>query len=64
MFDGLGGLILGYASEIWGYTKSKEKERIHLKFCKNKLKVKISCSDAVLESMMNYVAILYMFHDM
>ena len=53
MFDAFGGLILGYASEILGYTKSKEKERIHLKFCKNKLKVKISCSDAVLEYMMN-----------
>jgi len=26
MFDAFGGLILGYASEIWGYTKSKEKK--------------------------------------
>ena len=30
------GSILGYFSEIWGYAKSKEIERIHLKFCKRR----------------------------
>jgi len=32
LFNSFIGSILGYGSEIWGYTKSKEIERIHLKF--------------------------------
>ena len=48
LFDAFVGSILGYGSEIWGYTKSKELERIHLKFCKRLLKVKTNtCSAAV-----------------
>ena len=31
---------------MWGFTKSKELERIHLKFCKLILKVKTSTSNA------------------
>ena len=40
LFDAFVGSILGYSSEIWGFSKSKEIERIHLKFCKRILKVK------------------------
>ena len=46
LFGAFVGSIFGYASEIWGYTKSKEIERIHLKFCKRRLNVKLSCSNA------------------
>ena len=34
LFDAFVGCILSYSSEVWGYTKSKEIERVHLKFCK------------------------------
>ena len=44
LFDSFVGSILGYASEIWGYGKSKEIERVHLKFCKSILKVRTSTS--------------------
>ena len=44
LFDAFVGSILNYSSEIWGYTKSKEIERIHLKFCKRILNVKPSTS--------------------
>ena len=48
LFDSFVGSILGYASETWGYTKSKEIERIYLKFCKRLLRVKHkTCSDGV-----------------
>ena len=40
LFDAFVGSTLGYASEIWGYSKSKEIERIHLKFCKQVLGVR------------------------
>ena len=37
-----------YSCEVWGYTKSKEIERIHLKFCKQLLRVNSNtCSAAV-----------------
>ena len=39
------GSILGYSSEIWGHGKSKEIERIHLKFCKSILNVRTSTSN-------------------
>jgi hypothetical protein len=39
LFDAFVGTILNYSSEVWGYTKSKEVERIHLKFCKRILNV-------------------------
>ena len=44
LFDAFVGSILSYASEIWGYSKSKEIERIHLKFCKQILKVRNTTS--------------------
>ena len=34
LFDAFVSPIINYSCEIWGYTKSKEIERIHLKFCK------------------------------
>ena len=46
MFDSFVGSILSYASEIWGYSKSKEIERVHLKFCKRILNVNVRTSNA------------------
>jgi hypothetical protein len=48
LFDSFVGSIhvLNYASEIWGYGKSKEIEKVHLKFCKKILNVKIRTSNA------------------
>ena len=42
LFDAFVGSVLNYACEIWGYSKSKAIERIHLKFCKRILQVKSS----------------------
>lgn len=48
LFDAFVGSTLNYASEIWGFSKSKEIERIHLKMCKSLLSVKTStCNMAV-----------------
>ena len=44
LFDAFIGSILSYACEIWGYSKSKAIERIHLKFWKRILQVKSSTS--------------------
>jgi hypothetical protein len=46
LFDSFVGSILNYAAEIWGHSKSKEIERIHLKFCKRILNVNIRTSNA------------------
>ncbi|XP_052255506.1 uncharacterized protein LOC127861165 [Dreissena polymorpha] len=46
LFDAFVGSILNYASEIWGFTKSKEIERIHLKFCKRMLQVRLNSCNA------------------
>jgi len=46
LFDAFVGSILGHANGILGYTKSKDIERIHLKFCNRILYVKLSCSNA------------------
>ena len=55
LFDSFVGSILNYASEIWGFSKSKEIERIHLKFCKKLLKVKTTtCSTAVYGELARY----------
>jgi hypothetical protein len=40
------GSILNYACPIWGFSKTKEIERIHLSFCKAILGVKQSTSNA------------------
>ena len=48
LFDAFVCSILGFTSEIWGFSKSKEIERIHLKFCKRVLSVKRStCNFAI-----------------
>ena len=47
LFDSFVGSILGYAAEIWGYTKSKDIERVHLKFCKRLLNVRINTCNSV-----------------
>ena len=39
------GAILNFNCEIWGFGKSKVIERIHLKFCKTLLNVKMSTSN-------------------
>jgi len=46
LFDAFVGSILNYASEIWGFIKSKEIERIHLKFCKRMLQVRLNSCNA------------------
>lgn len=46
LFDSFVGSILSYSSEVWGYTKSKDIERIHMKFCKRILNVRISTCNA------------------
>ena len=46
LFDAFVGSILNYSCEVWGFGKSKVLERIHLKFCKNILKVKSSTSSS------------------
>ena len=40
LFDSFVNPVLSYACEIWGFSKSKEIERIHFKFLKNILNVK------------------------
>ena len=47
-FDAFVGSILSCSSEVWGYTKSKEIERVHLNFCKRILNIRMnSCSIGV-----------------
>ena len=46
LFDAFVGSILSYSSEIWGNSKSKEIERIHMKFCKAILNVRTNTSNA------------------
>jgi len=48
LFDAFVLPILNYFSESLGYTKSKELERIHLKFCKRLHRVRVNtCTAAV-----------------
>ena len=44
LFDSLVGSILQYNAEVWGNTKSKNIETLHLKFCKRLLGVKRTTS--------------------
>ena len=46
LFDAFVQSVLIYGSPVWGFTKSKDLERIHLKFCKRILGVKLSTSNA------------------
>ena len=36
LFDAFVEAFLSYSCEVWGHTKSKQLERIHLKFCKKR----------------------------
>ena len=48
LFDTFVGSILNYSCEIWGESKSKVIERLHLKLCKRLLEVKSNtCNAAV-----------------
>ena len=46
LFDAFVGSILNYGCPIWGVSKSKDIERLHLKFCKTLLGVCQSTSNA------------------
>ena len=45
LFDAFVGSILNYSCEVNGFSKNKNLERIHLKFCKRILNVKNSTSN-------------------
>ena len=45
LFDPFIASILNDCSEVWGYTKSKQIEHIHLKYCKKILYVKTATSN-------------------
>ena len=45
LFDSFVSPILSYGCEVWGFSKSKQLENIHLKFCKNVLGVRQSTSN-------------------
>ena len=48
LFDAFVSSIINYGSVVWGFSKSKELERLHLKFCKSILGVKqTTCNVAV-----------------
>ena len=48
LFDTFVGSIINYACPVWGFTKSKDLEQIHLKYCKWTLGVKNrTCNAAV-----------------
>ena len=42
LFDSLVALVLNYGSDIWGFMQAEYIERVHRKFCKYMLNVKIS----------------------
>ena len=46
LFDPFVGSVISYGFEVWGLCKSKELERLHLKFLKHVLGVKLSTSNA------------------
>ena len=46
LFDAFVGSILNYGCPIWGFSKSKDIKRLHLKFCKALLGVCQSTSNA------------------
>ena len=55
LFDAFVGSILSYSSEVWGFTKSKEIERVHLNFCKRILNIRMnSCSIGVYGELARY----------
>ena len=46
LFDAFVSSILMYSCEVWGGCKFKEVERMHIRFCKRILNVKLSTSNA------------------
>ena len=46
LFDVFVGSVLMYGTEIWGFTKETSIEKVHLKFCKKLLSVKLSAFNA------------------
>ena len=62
LFDAFAGSILSFSSEVWGFGKCKEIERIHLKFCKTLLKLSLQL--AIWGSMESLDAIPYIFQGM
>ena len=46
LFDSFVASTLNYSCAVWGFTKTKSIERVHLKFCKSILSVKQSTSTA------------------
>ena len=46
LFDSFVGSVVSYGCEVWGHSKSKEIEPLHLKFLKRILGVKLSTSNA------------------
>ena len=62
LFDSFVFPILSYASEIWGYSKSKEIERVHLKFCKQILRVrKNTCNASVYGELGRYPLFIHRY---
>ena len=62
LFDSFVSSILNYSCEIWGYTKSKELERIHLKFCKRLLRVQPNtCNASVYGELGRYPLYIHRF---
>ena len=48
LFDAFVGSILGYNCEVWGFARAENMERIHRKFCKWLLNVKMSTNSLAL----------------
>jgi hypothetical protein len=46
LFDSFVGSVLSYGAEVCGFTKCQSIERVHLKFCKEILGVKLCASNA------------------
>ena len=46
LFDSFVGSVVSYGCEVWGHSKSKELERLYLKYLKSVLGVKLSTSNA------------------
>ena len=44
LFDAFVGSVLSYSADVWGFTKCKNIERVHLKFCKKLLNVRMRSS--------------------
>ena len=55
LFDSFIGSVLNYSCAVWGFSKSKDIERLHLKFCKSILGVKLNtCNAAVYSELGRY----------